>query len=51
MTTTVADTGVTGTVGTTATALNIWQATVTVAWNFRGKNYSVSLDTLRTGNQ
>ena len=51
MTTTVADTALTGTVGTTATALNIWQATVTVAWNFRGKNYSVSLDTLRTGNQ
>jgi hypothetical protein len=51
MTTTVADTGLTGTVGSTATALNIWQATVTVAWNFRGKNYSVSLDTLRTGNQ
>jgi len=51
MTTTVADTGLTGTVGSTATGLNIWQATVTVAWNFRGKNYSVSLDTLRTGNQ
>ena len=51
MTTTVADTGLTGTVGATATGLNIWQATVTVAWTFRGKNYSVSLDTMRTGNQ
>jgi type II secretory pathway pseudopilin PulG len=51
MTTTVADTGLTGTVGATATSLNIWQATVTVAWTFRGKNYSVSLDTMRTGNQ
>jgi type II secretory pathway pseudopilin PulG len=51
MTTTVADTGLTGTIGSTATSLSIWQATVTVAYTFRGKNYSVSLDTLRTGNQ
>ncbi|MFN2541871.1 MAG: type II secretion system protein J [Chthoniobacterales bacterium] len=51
MTTVVADTGLTGSVGTTATALNLWQATVTVSWTFRGKNYSVSLDTMRTGNQ
>jgi len=51
MTTMVADTALSGTVGTTATNLNIWKATVTVAWNFRGKDYSVSLDTLRTGNQ
>jgi hypothetical protein len=51
MKTEVADTGLTGTVGSTATALNIWRATVTVSWNFRGKNYSVALDTLRTGNQ
>lgn len=51
MTTTVADTGLTGTVGSTATGLNIWQATVTVSWTFRGRNYSVSMDTLRTGNQ
>jgi prepilin-type N-terminal cleavage/methylation domain-containing protein len=51
MTTTVADTGLTNTVGSTSTNLNIWQATVTVSWTFRGKNYSVSLDTMRTGNQ
>jgi type II secretory pathway pseudopilin PulG len=51
MTTSVADTGSTGTVGGVATDLEIWQATVTVAWNFRGKDYSVSMDTLRTGNQ
>lgn len=51
MTTEVADTGLTGTVGTTATALNIWRATVTVAWTFRGTPYSVTLDTLRTGSQ
>jgi type II secretory pathway pseudopilin PulG len=51
MATTVSDTGLTGTVGGTATAINIWKATVTVSWTFRGKNYSVSLDTLRTGNQ
>lgn len=51
MTTVVADTGLTGSVGTTATTLNIWQATVTVSWSFRGKTYSVSLDTMRTGNQ
>lgn len=58
METTVSDTGLTGTVGGTATALNIWQATVTVKWNFRNPdpahipyNCSVSLDTLRTGNQ
>jgi type II secretory pathway pseudopilin PulG len=58
MTTEVADTGLTGTVGTTATNLNIWRATVKVEWTFRGNAYrwdgmpySVSLDTLRTGNQ
>jgi prepilin-type N-terminal cleavage/methylation domain-containing protein len=51
MTTTVSDTGLNGTVGTTATALNVWKATVTVAWKFRGRNYSVSLDTLRAGDQ
>jgi prepilin-type N-terminal cleavage/methylation domain-containing protein len=51
MATTVSDTALTGTVGSTATGLNIWQATVTVSWTFRGKNYSVSLDTMRTGNQ
>jgi prepilin-type N-terminal cleavage/methylation domain-containing protein len=51
MKTEVADTGLTGTVGSTATALNIWRATVTVSWKFRGKDYSVALDTLRTGNQ
>jgi type II secretory pathway pseudopilin PulG len=51
MFTVVTDMGLTGTVGTTATALNLWQATVTVSWVFRGKNYSVSLDTMRTGNQ
>jgi type II secretory pathway pseudopilin PulG len=51
MTTDVFDTGLTGTVGTTATNLNIWRATVTVAWTFRGRPYSVSLDTMRTGNQ
>jgi type II secretory pathway pseudopilin PulG len=51
MTTTVADTGLTNTVGGTSTNLNIWQATVTVSWTFRGKNYSVSLDTMRTGSQ
>jgi len=51
MTTTVSDTGLTGTVGSTATGLNIWQATVMVSWTFRGKDYSVSLDTMRAGNQ
>jgi type II secretory pathway pseudopilin PulG len=51
MTTLISDTGLAGTVGPTATALNLWQATVTVTWTFRGKNYSVSLDTMRTGNQ
>jgi type II secretory pathway pseudopilin PulG len=51
MTTTVSDPGLVGTVGTTATNLNVWQATVTVAWTFRGKNYSVTLDTMRTGDQ
>jgi len=51
MTTEVADTGLTGTVGTTATALNIWRATVTVSWTFRGRPYEVTLDTLRTGSQ
>src|SRR5881296_2367366 len=40
MTTVVTGTGLTGTVGSTPTDLSIWQATVTVAWTFRGKNYS-----------
>jgi len=51
MTTTVSDSALTGTVGSAATSLNIYQATVTVSWNFRGKNWSVSLDTMRAGNQ
>jgi type II secretory pathway pseudopilin PulG len=51
MTTTVSDTGLSGTVGSAATPLNLWQATVTVSWTFRGRNDSVSLDTMRTGNQ
>jgi type II secretory pathway pseudopilin PulG len=51
MTTVVTNTGLAGTVGSTPTDLNLWQATVTVTWIFRGKNYSVSLDTMRTGNQ
>jgi type II secretory pathway pseudopilin PulG len=51
MTTTVSDSGLANTVGSTSTSLNLYQATVTVSWNFRGKDYSVSLDTMRTGNQ
>jgi type II secretory pathway pseudopilin PulG len=51
MTTNVSDSGLTGTVGSAATSLSIYQATVTVSWTFRGRDYSVSLDTMRTGNQ
>ena len=48
MTTTVTDVGTTMAFAGSTTNLNIRRATVTVSYSFRGKNYSVSLDTLRT---
>ena len=51
MTTTVTDTGATMTYAGSTTALNIYRATVTVSYSYRNKNYSVSMDTMRTGDQ
>src|SRR5438045_9076051 len=48
MTTTITDVGSTMAFAGSTTNLNIRRATVTVSYSFRGKNYSVSLDTLRT---
>jgi len=48
MTTTVTDMGTTMTFAGATSSLNIRRATVTVSYSFRGKNYSVSLDTMRT---
>ena len=44
MSTTVADLGV----SYSGTPLNTYRATVTVSYKYRGRTYSVSLDTLRT---
>ena len=50
--TTVVDTGMAMTfVSATATNLNTRKANVSVTYNFRGKNYNVSMDTLRAGDQ
>jgi prepilin-type N-terminal cleavage/methylation domain-containing protein len=48
MTTSVTDTGSSMTFAGTTANLNIRRATVTVSYTFRGKNYSVSMDTMRT---
>jgi prepilin-type N-terminal cleavage/methylation domain-containing protein len=49
---TVTDTGMTMSfINATATNLNTRKATVSVTYNFRGRDYIVSLDTLRAGNQ
>jgi prepilin-type N-terminal cleavage/methylation domain-containing protein len=50
--TTVVDTGMTMTfINTTATNLNARKANVSVTYSFRGKDYNVSMDTLRAGDQ
>ena len=51
MTTTITDPGYTMTFAGSTTNLNTRRATVTVSYTFRGKNYSISMDTLRTGDQ
>jgi prepilin-type N-terminal cleavage/methylation domain-containing protein len=51
MTTTVTDTGATMTFAGSTTALNTYRATVTVSYTYRNKTYTVSMDTMRTGDQ
>ena len=51
MTTTITDTGAAMNFAGVNTNLNIYQATVTVSYTYRGKTYNVSLDTMRTGDQ
>lgn len=48
MTTTITNAGTTMTYAGATADLNIRRATVTVSYNFRGRNYAVSMDTLRT---
>src|SRR2546423_11125831 len=51
MTTTITDTGSTMNFTGVNTHLNIYRATVTVSYTYRGKTYNVSMDTMRTGDQ
>jgi prepilin-type N-terminal cleavage/methylation domain-containing protein len=51
MTTTVTDLGATMTFAGSTKNLNTYRATVTVSYTYRGKNYNVSMDTMRTGDQ
>ena len=51
MTTTVTDTGATMNYAGATTNLNTYRATVTVSYKYRNTNYSVSMDTMRTGDQ
>lgn len=51
MTTTISDLGATMSFAGTTANLNVRKATVTVSYTFRSRNYSVSMDTLRTANQ
>lgn len=51
MTTTITDLGSSMTFAGATTDLNTRRATVTVSYNFRGKTYNVSMDTMRTADQ
>jgi prepilin-type N-terminal cleavage/methylation domain-containing protein len=51
LTTTVTDTALTMNFVNTGTNLNTRKANVTVTYNFRGRPYTLSMDTLRTSNQ
>jgi prepilin-type N-terminal cleavage/methylation domain-containing protein len=51
MTTTVTDIGSTMAFAGTTANLNIRQATVTVAYKFRNRDYTVAMDTIRTADQ
>ena len=51
MTTTITDTGATMTFAGVTKNLNTYRATVTVNYTYRNKTYTVSMDTMRTGDQ
>jgi hypothetical protein len=51
MTTRITNPGSTMTFAGTSSNLNVYRATVTVSYNFRRTNYSVSMDTMRTADQ
>jgi hypothetical protein len=51
MKTTVTDTGATINFTGVNTNLNVRRATVTVSYTYRGKDYTVSMDTMRTADQ
>jgi prepilin-type N-terminal cleavage/methylation domain-containing protein len=51
MTTTITNPGATMTFAGATTNLNIYRATVAVNYTFRGKDYNVSMDTMRTADQ
>ena len=51
MTTNVSDANLSMDFAGATSNLNVRRATVTVSYTFRDKNYSVSMDTLRTANQ
>ena len=51
MDTTISDANLTQTFAGVTSNLNVRKATVTVSYTFRGKNYAVAMDTLRTANQ
>ena len=51
LTTTVADTGSSGTFVGTTTDLHVRKATATVSYSFRNRDYVLAMDTLRTADQ
>ncbi|HWY50582.1 MAG TPA: prepilin-type N-terminal cleavage/methylation domain-containing protein [Chthoniobacterales bacterium] len=51
MTTTVTDLGTSMTFAGSTTNLNTYRATVAVSYTYRNTNYSVKMDTMRTGDQ
>ena len=51
METTITDTGATMTFAGSTKNLNIYRATVQVKYTYRGQDYVVSMDTMRTGDQ
>jgi hypothetical protein len=51
LTTTIAEVGDTMTLEAITTTLNTRRATATVSYSFRGKDYNVALDTMRTADR
>ena len=51
LTTTITDAGISMTFAGTTSNLNVRKATASVSYTFRGKNYDVAMDTLRTADQ